>query len=171
VRLLEGLDRLLAGCERVFLLLANVCLAAMLAANGANILLRAVLDRNLTWVWPWTVVLMIWMTFLGFFVIYRQAKDIAVDYFVNLGGRWARQTTRILADVIVVVLMGLLLWEAPRVLASQVGELELVGLQRWVLSIPLFASAFLIALHYGADVGRAARGQAERPTHPGGRDA
>jgi TRAP-type C4-dicarboxylate transport system permease small subunit len=170
VRLLDGLERLLGGCERGFRVLANGCLAAMLLLNGANILLRAVVDRSLTWVWPWTVVLMIWMTFLGFFVIYHQAKDIAVDYFVNLGGRWARQATRWLVDLLVIALMGVLLWEAPRVLASQVGELELVGLERWVLSVPLFASALLIALHYAADLARAVRGEPERAGHRAGRE-
>lgn len=169
--LLHAVDRLLGGAERGFLALANVCLLLMLGLNGANIAIRAVLDTSLKWVWPWTLVLMIWMTFLGFFVVYRRAKDISVDYFVNLTGPRGRHLTRLLVDGLVLALMGVLLWEAPRVLGSQVGELELVGLQRWVQSVPLFASALLVALHYLVDLLRALSGAPEAAGHAAARDA
>jgi TRAP-type C4-dicarboxylate transport system permease small subunit len=145
-------EAFLGYAERLFLALANLCLAAMLAINAANILWRGATGQNLNLVWPWTTLLFVWMTFFGFFVIYRRATDITVDYFVDLMGHKALVATRLLSDIITVGLMGLLLIEAPRTLASQVGDMELIPLQRYWLSVPLFLSAALVAVHFFLDL-------------------
>jgi hypothetical protein len=54
--------------------------------------------------------------------------------------------------------MGLLLAEAPRTLASQVGDMELIPLQRYWLSVPLFLSAALVAVHFFLDLIKALMG-------------
>jgi TRAP-type C4-dicarboxylate transport system permease small subunit len=160
-RLIAAGDRFLGGAERLFLLLANIALIAMLVINAVNIAWRAVVEKNLNFVWPWTTLLFVWMTFFGFFVIYRRAKDITVDYFVDLLGHPARVATRLLSDVIIVGLMTLLLIEAPRTLASQVGDMELIPLQRYWMSVPLFLSAALVALHFLLDLIKAFGGVPE----------
>ena len=154
-------EALLAAAERLFLLLANAALAAMLAINVANIVWRGVTEKNLNFVWPWTTLLFVWMTFFGFFVIYRRAKDITVDYFIDLMGNKALAATRLLSDVIIVGLMLLLLAEAPRTLASQVGDMELIPLQRYWMSVPLFMSAALVGLHFLIDLVKALQGVPE----------
>ncbi len=82
-------QRALGLCERVMLGLAETCLVIMLAANMVNIAFRAVFDRGLLWVFPWTTQLFVWMVFLGFFVVYRQARDITVDFLIDRLGRLA----------------------------------------------------------------------------------
>ena len=154
-------ERLLAQAERLFLTLANLALAAMLAINIANIFWRGLAGKNLNFVWPWTTLLFVWMTFFGFFVIYRRGKDITVDYFVDLIGERARYSTRILSGLITIGLMVLLLIEAPRTLASQVGDMELIPLQRYWMSVPLFLSAALVALHFLLDLCKVTRGDPE----------
>jgi TRAP-type C4-dicarboxylate transport system permease small subunit len=154
-------DRFLAVAEWVFLVLANVALAAMLGINIINIFWRGIIGQNLNFVWPWTTLLFVWTTFFGFFVIYRRAKDITVDYFVDLLGRKALVVTRLLSDIIIVGLMGLLLAEAPRTLASQVGDMELIPLQRYWMSVPLFLSAALVGLHFLLDFIKALSGAPE----------
>lgn len=159
-------DRALLAIERLFLLLANACLALMLVANAVNIFWRGVFDVAITLVWPWTLLLFVWMSFLGFYVIYRRAKDITVDYFVDLIGPAARHATRLLSSAITVGLMALLLWQAPVTLESQVGDMELIALERYWMSVPLFASATLIALHFLLDIVKALAGLPEhRPDH------
>jgi TRAP-type C4-dicarboxylate transport system permease small subunit len=54
--------------------------------------------------------------------------------------------------------MGLLLAEAPRTLASQVGDMELIPLQRYWMSVPLFLAAALILLHFLLDLIKALHG-------------
>jgi TRAP-type C4-dicarboxylate transport system permease small subunit len=157
-RSIELGETFLACAERLFLALANFCLAAMLAINAVNILWRGVTGQNLNLVWPLTTLLFVWMTFFGFFVIYRRATDITVDYFVDLMGYKALVATRLLSDIITVGLMGLLLAEAPRTLTSQVGDMELIPLQRYWMSVPLFLSAALVGLHFFLDLIKALMG-------------
>lgn len=154
-------ERFLAHAERLFLALANLALAIMLAINIVNIFWRGIVGQNLNFVWPWTTLLFVWMTFFGFYVIYRRGKDITVDYFVDLLGERARYATRILSGLITVGLMGLLIFEAPRTLASQVGDMELIPLQRYWMSVPLFLSAALVGLHFALDLLKVARGDPE----------
>lgn len=159
------LERALVAAERLFLVLANGCLATMLALNLFNIAWRALTERNLNFVWPWTGLLFVWMSFFGFFVIYRRSNDITVDFIVERIGERARQATRILSDVIIVALMALLLAEAPRTLESQVGSMELIPLERYWMSVPLFASAALVLLHFLRDLLAALAGEPEPRKH------
>lgn len=159
--IIAGGERFLAQAERLFLALANLALAVMLAINILNIFWRGLIGQNLNFVWPWTTLLFVWMTFFGFFVIYRRGKDITVDYFVDRIGERARHATRILSGLITVGLMGLLIFEAPRTLASQVGDMELIPLQRYWMSVPLFLSAALVGLHFLLDLCKVLRGDPE----------
>ena len=162
-----GLERGLVIVERVFFALANTCLIAMLAINALNIAWRGVFDQSLNFVWPWTSLLFVWMSFFGFAVVYRRGKDITVDFFVDLAGPKARRITRVLSDLIVIALMLLLLIEAPRTLESQVGDMELIELQRYWMSVPLFASALVVGLHFVSDLIQAVAGVPERVKHEG----
>ncbi|MCG8509808.1 MAG: hypothetical protein MI741_11330, partial [Rhodospirillales bacterium] len=66
--ILSQLERFLSVCERVFIALANACLAFMLLSNALNIASRAILDRAIPWVFPWSMVLFVWVVFFGFYV-------------------------------------------------------------------------------------------------------
>ena len=164
----DRVDRLLGVCERVFLVLANTCLAVMLAINMVNISSRAVFDKGIQWVFPWSVVLFVWMTFFGFFVLYRMRRDITVDFFVDRIGPSARFATRLLVNAIILMLMAVMLWHAPQILASQTGEIEMVAIDRYFMSVPLFLSCALIAVTFTIDTIRALHGEPEPgDTHAG----
>ncbi len=166
--LAAALERLLGVCERLFHIAANALLAIMLAINLANIVSRLLFDRGLVWVFPWTTVMFVWMTFLGFFVVYRRSKDITVDFVIERLGGTARHASRLFVNAAVLALMAVLLWEAPDLLARQVGVIEMVGLQRYWLSVPLFTSCVLIGLHFILDTAAALRGRPERHHAPAG---
>lgn len=164
-RFTAATDSLLKSAEQLFLVLANGCLALMLLMNMFNISWRAITDRNINFVWPWTGLLFVWMCFFGFFVIYRRANDITVDFFVDLAGPRARHITRVLSDLIIVALMVLLLIEAPRTLESQIGSMELIDFERYWMSVPLFVSAALVGLHFLRDLIGALAGEPEPRKH------
>jgi TRAP-type C4-dicarboxylate transport system permease small subunit len=166
--LIDALERALALCERLFLAIANLCLAAMLFANMANIASRALLDKGIVWVFPWSVVLFVWMTFFGFFVVYRRGKDITVEFLIDRLGDRARLASRLLVDVLVIGLMLVMLIEAPHIVRSQVGTIEMVGLERYSMSLPLFVTAALIALDFALDIVKALLGRPERTHAPVG---
>ena len=154
-------EQALGLAERLFHFLANFCLAAMLAINTANIAWRELTGVSLKFVWPWTLLLFVWMTFFGFFVIYRRSKDITVEYFVDLAGPWARKATRLLSDAVCAGMMLLMLVEAPVTLGNQVGDMELIPLQRYWMSVPLFLASALLLVHFVLDAVKALNGEPE----------
>lgn len=166
--MLDGIERVLGLCEQLFRLLANLLLATMLAINLVNIAVRFAVDQSLSWVFPLTTVMFVWMSFVGFFVVYRRAKDITVDFLIDWLGAGARRISRVLVDLAVLGLLAVILVEAPALLARQVGNIEMVGIQRYWLSVPFFASCALIAVHFVGDIAAAIAGRPERETVPAG---
>lgn len=148
---LAAVDKVLALFERLFLALACGALAAMLAINVANLLVRNFYGRGIIWVWPWTGTLLIWSVFLAFYVLYRRRLDITVEYFIDMMPPSARRATRLFIDLCGVLMMGLIVVETPQILARQVGVMDFIGLERYALSIPLIASALLIAIDMMVD--------------------
>jgi hypothetical protein len=143
---IEGLDRMLEWCGRVFHVLANLCLGLMLIGTAVTIVLRP-LELSFYWIWPWTMQFFVWMSFIGFFVVYRRGKDIAVDFLVLRMGAPAMTATR------------LIVWQMPVILASQVGVIDGVltpwgELERYTLSIPLGVSCTLIFINALLDVAK-----------------
>ena len=165
--MINTIDRLLGVCERLFLVLANACLVVLLTINVANIAQRAVIDVSIRWVFPWSVVLFVWMTFIGFFVIYRRKKDITVDFVIDRTGPQVQKAARLMVDMIVILLMAIMLWHAPRILSMQVGVIEMVGLERYSMSVPLFVSCLLILLNFVVDIAKTFREGDAAPAPPG----
>jgi TRAP-type C4-dicarboxylate transport system permease small subunit len=131
-RILTSVDGWLGRIDKLFLLLAGLLLIAMLAGNAANIASRNLFGVAILFVFPWTIVFFVWGSFLCFFV----------TKLVTLG------------------VTGVLIWQAPGVLALQVGPIsELVDIERYLLSIPLFVSSFLIFTDTLVDI---LRGSPER---------
>lgn len=154
------------GICTLFLFLANASLALMLVGTAATIVLRP-FDVSFYWIWPWTMQVFVWMSFFGFYVIYRKNKDIAVDFLIRKFGDGAMTVTRYFVAAVTIIVTGLMLIEAPGVLASQIGDIEGVitpwgtELERYTLSVPLFVSTFLVFLNACLDVVKAIGGVPE----------
>lgn len=159
---IDRVEAWLAALETLFLRAANGCLAIMLVSNMANILVRGATDRGILLVFPWTTVLFVWCTFLGMYVVYRRGTDITVDFVHDRLGGGGKAALRVFADLVVLGVLASILLVAPEVLAAQEGEIELTGLPRWALSLPLFVSSFLVALDVALDLARAAIGLPSR---------
>ena len=149
--MLRGLDRLLAAAERVFFVAANGALVAMLAINLVNIASRLLRDQAFIWVFPWTTVLFVWMVFLGFFVLYRRREDVVVDFLHLRMPARIRNAVSIGTNLVVVALMAVILSQLPELLPRQVGNMDYVGLQRYWLAVPFYASCALIAIEFARD--------------------
>ena len=169
-RAVNSLDGALDWLGRVFLVIANVCLALMLIGTAVTIVLRP-FDVSYYWIWPWTMQFFVWMSFVGFYVVYRYGKDIAVDFVVMRMGEGAMAVSRFLVDAVVLAVMGVILYQMPTILQSQVGVIDGVvtpwgELERYTLSIPLGVSCALIFLNTALDLGKACLGIPEpAPSH------
>jgi TRAP-type C4-dicarboxylate transport system permease small subunit len=74
-KVVHYLDYILDKFSFAFLVIANICLGLMLVGTFATIFLR-LFNISFYWIWPWTMQLFVWMTFFGFYVVYRQKKKI-----------------------------------------------------------------------------------------------
>lgn len=93
-------------------------------------------------------------------MIYRRRRDIAVEFLVDRLPPRLQRITRFIAKLVTLGVTGVLIWQAPDVLALQVGPIsELVDIERYLLSIPLFVSSFLIFTDTLVDI---LRGSPER---------
>ncbi|MDP6788834.1 MAG: TRAP transporter small permease subunit [Rhodospirillales bacterium] len=160
--MIDRIERVMGVCERAFLVLANICLIIMLIGNMAQITTRAVFDQGIILVFPWTVFLFSWSVFFGFYVIYRQAGDITVDFFIDRLGDKGRKVSRYFVNAVVVFLMAIMLWHGPQTLMQQAGDvIEIVELDRWVQTLPLFFSCALVMVNMLLDTAKAMRGDPE----------
>ncbi len=153
----RALDALLTWADRACLTIANGLMLTMLAINLANILSRLAFDKGIIWVFPWTEVLFIWCIFFSFYVIYRRGQDVAIDVLTRRLPDKLRAATEILVMALVIGLMALILWQATVLLPRQVGRIDMVGIQRYWLSIPLFVSCSLILTDFLLRLVRAAK--------------
>jgi TRAP-type C4-dicarboxylate transport system permease small subunit len=66
-KVIQPLDRVLGVFERWFHVIANLCLIVMLFGTAVTIVLRPI-NVSFYWIWPWTMVCFVWMSFFGFYV-------------------------------------------------------------------------------------------------------
>ncbi|MFP7673460.1 TRAP transporter small permease [Marivita sp. S0852] len=165
-RALNLADRFNWSLGGAFLWLSNICLLVMLGLTTATILLRP-FDISFYWMWPWTMVFFIWLSFFGFFALYARLKDVRVDFLANMLGPRAFALTRILTDVATLLVTGILISQIPTVIATSRGVYDgaiLPGgfeLPRLALSVPLMISTVLVAFSAVLDLAKMAAGMPE----------
>ncbi|WP_251976096.1 TRAP transporter small permease [Salinicola avicenniae] len=172
-RLVAWLDRGLWSLGGLWLWLCNGCLLGMLTLTAATFLLRP-FDISVWWFWPWTMVLFIWLSFLGFFAIHVRLKDVRIDFLVKRLGRAADAISRLLADAVALGVCLLIVQQWATVLGAAAGYVEgalLPGgeeLPRQALFVPLFISCVLVALTALVDIAKLCVGLPENhaPIHP-----
>ena len=101
----------------------------------------------MSFVFPWTTVLFVWMNFLAFFVIYRRGNDISVKFFVERLGPRGQIFAWLLYQIVSIFVVSVILLEGPGILALQVGHVsEFVEIERYWLSVPFFISCILVLI-------------------------
>jgi len=136
----------------LFLWAACVCMSSMLALNIANLLLRNLTGKGIVWVWSWTGVLFIWSVFLAFFVLYRRNLDVTLGFFLQKMPPRLKKAVRLLSGLCAIVMMLVIVLQTQQVFQRQVGVMDFIGLNRYVLSIPLLLSSLMILIHFANDM-------------------
>lgn len=166
-RLLGRIDALLGVLCRAVEGFNAVLLATMLGINAINIVVRGVADDALDWVWPWTMTLFVWWVLLALFPLYRLRKDVSIYFLLRHSRPRFERVLGTFVHLVILVAMAVLVYMGPERLASARGTIEIVGLPRWWLVVPLIFSASLVALD--ALVNIVAIGTGERTYEPFGR--
>lgn len=161
MRLVSIVDAGLGACQRVIQHLASALLAIMLVMNLINVIVRAIFAHELTFVAPWTMVLFVWLCFLGFFVITRINRDVSVDFVVEkIGGRTLK-LARVATEIILVAMTVVIMLQLPKTVSLQSSLIPMVGIERYYLSLPLFLSCALILLNALVTLAKMAIGEQE----------
>ncbi len=163
-------DRLTWGLGGVFVWICNACLLVMLGLTTVTIVGRP-LGFSAYWIWPWTMVFFVWLSFFGFFAVFVRLKDVRVDFVAGLFGARGMAVTRLVTDAAALAVCGVILQQIPTVLATSRGFVDgaiLPGgeeLFRQALSVPLFFSAGLIVISALVDLAKMAAGLPENVTN------
>lgn len=144
------LNRFLDVMANMFRIAITFILGVMLIINAVNIAWRAVANHAFDWVFPWTVLLFIWMLFLGLYVYMRERRDVVVDVIVARLPALLRKALAVAGDLVAIVVMALIIKAAPDLIKLQLGNMEAIDMPIYVRSLPLFASAGLLVLHFGS---------------------
>lgn len=161
---MNGVKVLLSFVERVFLVFTVGSLGVMFVINMVQVCLRYLFNTGLDWIYPLTMLLFIWMTFLGSFVIYHQKKDIVMNYVVSLFPPRFQKGLLIGTNLLTIILLVIILNEAPTVLRQQASLMQVIPLPRYVQAIPLFMGCGGILLEYAISTYEAITGIGPSPT-------
>ena len=166
IRVLLYADNFMWKLGGLFQVICSACLLVMLLFTAATIIGRP-LGYSAYWIWPWTMVFFVWLSFFGFFAIFVRLKDIRIDFVAKKMGRFGYPVTRLLSNFCALLVTGVILKTAPVVFATSMGGIDgaiLPGgdeLFRQALSVPLFLSVGLIFLTALIDVLKMLFGLAE----------
>ncbi len=152
------IERVFAGWERACKIIAVLCLGVMFTANLFNILLRALFNYSFVWIFPLTIFLFMWMTFFGAYVIYRQNREITVDFIYNLLPEPGRKVTTLISNILIMGLMVLLLWHAPRLIYAQRSPMQVLKIPRYFQAVPLFLFCIVLFLDFLVETIKLIRG-------------
>lgn len=147
---MTGLNRFLDVMASVFRFVITAMLGVMLAINAVNIVWRGLTDHAFDWIFPWTMLLFVWMLFLGLYVYMRERRDVIVDVIAANLPSALRLVVALASDAIAIIVMALILKAAPGIIKLQLGQMEAIELPIYVRGLPLFVSAALLILHFGS---------------------
>jgi len=140
------MEKIFSGWESVCKVIAVLCLGIMFITNILNIILRALFNYSFVWIFPLTIVLFMWMTFFGAYVIYRRNREITVDFIYNRLPEGSRKWITLISNILIMGLMALILVHGPRLIRAQLGPLQVLRVPRYFQAVPLFL--FCIVLFF-----------------------
>jgi TRAP-type C4-dicarboxylate transport system permease small subunit len=136
------LDRFVGG-------VLALILGAMTVLVFVSVVLRYILNSPVTWSEELASLLFAWITFVGAFVGFRSRSHIAIDTLVVFLPPVARRAIGRMADVVVLCVLGLFVWQGVRLCVTTWGlEFPAMEISRGYLylSLPLGAALMIVAI-------------------------
>jgi C4-dicarboxylate transporter DctM subunit len=145
---MNRLNKLLSMLEKICLVFSTSAIGVMITLNIIQVFFRYVLNAAFVWVFPLTMLLFIWCTFLGAFVVYRRKKDIVVRFIANLFPASAQEKLTLITNILIIFFLILILFQAPTLIRRQASIMQVIPLPRYTQAIPLFIGLTGILLEY-----------------------
>jgi len=122
-----------------------IVLAIIITINLLEIVARP-LGGSLPWVSPLTLLLFVWLTFIGMVLVFYNRATIRVEFFINFLPAKFQKGMNVLIHFIVVAFMVFILTRAPQMIGMQSYPLELIPGPRYLFLLPIFIGSFFILL-------------------------
>jgi TRAP-type C4-dicarboxylate transport system permease small subunit len=123
------------------------CLGVMSCVVFTGVLFRYFLNLPLTWTEELASLLFAWITFVGAFTGFRTRSHIAIDTVMNCVPRRARAWVAHFADVVILLLMGLFIWQGMKLTITTWSlEFPAMEISRGYLYLSLPVGACLMAV-------------------------
>jgi len=123
-KVLSKIGAILDAIAAAFQAAIALILLVMLGINTLNIIFRSFLGGAFDWVFPWTILLFVWMVCLGFYIYIRGNRDVVVDLIASRLPSPMRRILAIAADIIGFVFMYMVLSPATPLIAMQAGGMD-----------------------------------------------
>ena len=143
----ERLDELVARVEKVLIV---VCLAAMILAAFAQIVLRNLFGIGLSWSEPLVRYLVLWVGFIGAALAAREGRHITIEVFTRRmpgrRGRWLAAATYAVSALV----CGVLAYAGVKFLQdeAQLGNRTFLDLPVWVPELIIPAAFALMTARF-----------------------
>lgn len=132
--------------DRVASGLLVVMVTVMLVVVGWNVVGRFALGQSLTWSDEAARYLFIWMIFLGAALAHFRQEHISVEFFRNMAPRPVRVAAKVLRELVVMGVLGVMLWGSIQVMSTTFGASALLGVPYNVVNAAVPVSAALMVL-------------------------
>ncbi len=123
-----------------------ICLAAMLILGSIQILTRTVLGQSFVWIYPLTILLFCYMTFIGFAVVFKKKEYIIVESLTQLFPEAIQQKLELIINFFMLIIFIFILSLAPKIIEIQNITMQIIHIPRYVQAIPLFVASATIIL-------------------------
>ncbi len=153
------LDRVLDGVVRLCRVVAGVLMVALIGISGWLVFGRYVLNDTPTWVEQASLVIIVYITFLGAAIGVRENTHLSIDFIREALPTGPRAVLRVVGDLVLLVFGGFMAWQGWELVAGNSGRaIPLIGLSESWRAAPLFVCGVLVVVFVTANLLRTALG-------------
>lgn len=141
------LARILDGIAWLCMLLAGIALVVLIATFGWLVYGRYILNATPTWVEQLSLLLVVYISFLGAAVGVRRNTHLSIDFVREAFPFLPRMIMRYLSDLVVVIFGGFMTWQGALLVATNFERaIPMLGLSESWRAAPLVICGVLMTI-------------------------
>ncbi|AXS41590.1 TRAP transporter small permease [Breoghania sp. L-A4] len=150
---LAGVDRVLDRIARLCMTVAGVMLVFLIVIFGWLVFGRYVLNNTPTWVEQASLLIVVFITFLGAPVGIRQKTHLSIDFVREAMPGPIRVATYYISDVLLILFGGFMAWQGAALVDKMLNRMiPMIGLSEGWRAAPMVICGVFLILFAGADI-------------------